>query len=70
MPMNMRHCRFENTLEALRECYEALAEVDDIAELSESEAIAARRLVKLCAGIAGDWEYDVLVTNNAAIPNR
>ena len=55
MPMNMPHCRFENTLAELRECHEALAEVGDIAELPESEAIAARKLITVCAEIAWDW---------------
>ncbi len=70
MPMNMSYCRFENTLESLRECYDALAEINSLDDLQASEASAARRLVKLCAGIAGDWEYDVLVTNNATLPDR
>jgi hypothetical protein len=34
-------------------------------DLPESEAHAARRLVKLCASIAGDWEHDVLSANAA-----
>jgi hypothetical protein len=56
--MNMPHCRFENTLEALRECSEALAEIDDLDDLQASEACAARKLIKLCAEIACDWSGD------------
>jgi len=58
MPMNMSYCRFENTLAALRECNEALADIMNLDDLTESEARAARRLVKLCTSIAGDWEHD------------
>jgi hypothetical protein len=65
VPMNMSYCRFENTLAALRECNEALADIMNLDDLPESEAHAARRLVKLCASIAGDWEHDVLSANAA-----
>jgi hypothetical protein len=65
MPMNMSYCRFENTLAALRECNEALADVMSLDDLPESEARAARKLVKLCASIAGDWEHDVVSANPA-----
>lgn len=56
MPMNMAHCRFENTLAALEECDEALN--DDLhafEKLSESEKKAALRLFELCSGIAQAW---------------
>lgn len=45
--INMHHCRFQNTLEALRECCETL-EYDDASDLSESEQNALAHLMKLC----------------------
>ena len=42
MPMNMGYCRFQNTLEALQECVEALDEIDhDIEKLDSDERRAA-----------------------------
>lgn len=54
--MNMSYCRFANTLGDLRDCYEALSEMDDPeTELSEEEAKAFGRLVSLCRLIADDY---------------
>lgn len=47
---NMDHCRFTNTLEDLRDCYEHMDDED----LSEAEAKARLRLIKLCVDIAVD----------------
>lgn len=47
---NMSYCRFHNTLEDLRVCYE---HIDD--ELSEAEAEERKRLIKLCTEIARDY---------------
>ena len=59
MAMNMSYCRFENTLEALRECNEALAGSNNpLDELSEAEGKAARRLFKLCGELAADYGED------------
>jgi hypothetical protein len=60
MAMNMSYCRFENTLAALRECDEALADTGDdpFAELSEKERRAAKRLIKLCREIADNYGDD------------
>ena len=59
MGMNMSYCRFQNTLEALRECSEALSGSNDpVAELSEEEQKAARRLFKLCGELAADFGED------------
>lgn len=60
MAVNMSYCRFENTLRALRECAEVMSHAngsDWIAdlELSDSEAKAARKLVKLCTQLS---DYD------------
>ena len=54
--INMGHCRFENTLAALLECRDSLAEsCNPLGQLSEGEQKAARRLFALCLEIAGDY---------------
>ena len=60
MAMNMSYCRFENTLAALRECDEAMAEIvqDPPDELSESERKAAKRLLKPCREMADNYGDD------------
>lgn len=54
---NMSYCRFQNTLEDLRDCYESM---DETADLSKDEGRARRSLIKLCANIMDDfgWEID------------
>lgn len=60
MPMNMSYCRFENTLAALRECDDALAEsCDPLSNLSESERKAAIELLKLCRIMANEFEHEL-----------
>lgn len=49
---NMSYCRFQNTLADLRDCYENM---DNAKELSLEEQKARKRLIKLCADIAGDY---------------
>lgn len=44
---NMPYCRFENTLDDLRDCAEHLHD-----QLSESEAATRRALIALCRDIA------------------
>lgn len=53
---NMSYCRFHNTLADLRDCYDAMSEADD---LSQEEAKARERLIKLCVQIALDYGEDV-----------
>jgi len=48
---NMSHCRFHNTLEDLRDCYDNLE--DD--ELSEEETKARKRLIEMCQDISEDY---------------
>ena len=56
MPMNMSYCRFQNTLEALRECVDALEEIDhDIENLDSDERHAALHLAYLCQQFADDF---------------
>jgi hypothetical protein len=53
---NMSHCRFRNTLIDLRDCRDALSEINDWEkELSPEEAKAARRLFTLCRELAQDY---------------
>jgi len=50
---NMSYCRFQNTLIALRDCGDALDEIDgNLAELSKDEARAADQLIRLCTQIS------------------
>jgi hypothetical protein len=49
--MNMSYCRFENTANDLRDCYDNM----DGDELSEAEEAAKKRLIKLCLRIAEDY---------------
>lgn len=47
---NMSYCRFENTVPALRDCYEALD-----GELSADEEKWRKRLIELCVKIAAEY---------------
>ena len=48
---NMSYCRFQNTLEDLRDCYESMNE----GLLSEEEEGAKKKLIKLCERIAREY---------------
>lgn len=53
---NMSYCRFHNTLADLRDCANALEEIDgDLSELSKEEARAAKVLIALCLRIGEDY---------------
>jgi len=47
---NMSYCRFQNTLEDLKDCEENM---DD--DLGEDEARARKRLIDVCVSIAADY---------------
>lgn len=50
---NMSYCRFSNTLQDLRECYDSEGMYDpDL--LSEEEQKAREKLINLCSSIAFD----------------
>ncbi len=51
---NMSYCRFHNTLGDLRDCEEAMQEMD-ATPLSANEHKAMVQLVKLCQRIAGEY---------------
>ena len=53
---NMSYCRFQNTLEDLRDCYEHLNDFDT---LEGEEKRAAKELIKLCKSIADDFEGEL-----------
>lgn len=56
--INMGHCRFRNTLAALRECAESLSHLDGLdplAKLSDEEQASARKLFELCGELAEDY---------------
>jgi hypothetical protein len=55
--MNMSYVRFQNTLRDLRDCGDALDEIDgNLAELSKEEAKAANALILMCAYIAKNFD--------------
>lgn len=61
---NMSYCRFQNTVNDLRDCYEALGE-KDISELSTEELRAAWQL--LC--MVQDMYFDFLVEGSNTFEN-
>lgn len=48
----MSYCRFENTASDLGDCLDHLFDDD----LSEYEAAARKRLIRLCQEVAAEWE--------------
>lgn len=52
---NMSYCRFINTLEDLRGCYENMEET----KISEEELKARKRLISLCCDIAEDFGEEI-----------
>jgi hypothetical protein len=54
---NMSYVRFQNTLRDLRDCGDALDEIQgNLAELSKEEAQAANQLIQMCADIANSFD--------------
>ena len=53
---NMSYCRFENTLNDLRDCYDAMG--DELE--SDTEIRARKKLIKICCDIAQDYGEDDL----------
>jgi len=52
---NMHYCRYQNTLQDLREIYDSEDYYDE-SELSDDERMARKRLFRLCAKIASDFD--------------
>ncbi len=66
---NMSYCRFRNTLEDLRDCYDNMDDND----LSDEERAARRRLIKLArqsADIYGDEPERETRNAQPATPHR
>jgi hypothetical protein len=54
---NMSYVRFQNTLRDLRDCGDALEDIDgNLAELSKEEARAANALIRMCSEIANAYD--------------
>ncbi len=53
---NMSYCRFENTLGDLQDCFESLCEMPDTKDLSQSERMSLKEIIRLCGDIYGDFE--------------
>lgn len=54
---NMSHCRFQNTLQDLRDCWRSWdGDPDDDDGLSKDEKEARAQLVNLCKQIAGNCD--------------
>ena len=52
--MNMSYCRFQNTLQDLKDCY---YNIEDLEDMSDEEKRARKQLIELCCDIAEDKEY-------------
>lgn len=52
---NMSYCRFQNTLNDLRDCERHIDETD---EMSEEEQRARKSLIEICIRIADDYRED------------
>ena len=56
---NMSYCRFENTLADLRDCEEALGNInDEVTEMSSYEKDALIKLIELCKTITDNWDME------------
>ncbi len=56
---NMSYCRFENTLNDLRDCEKALGNIyDEVTEMSSYEKNAVVELVELCKTITDNWDME------------
>ncbi len=55
---NMSYCRFQNTLDDLRDCHEHMDDVDSHS-LGSDEVAARRALIRICVEIASDYGGEV-----------
>ena len=63
---NMSYCRFQNTLQDLRDCYEEMRGGNIENNLCKRESRSFAEIVELCRGITEmyeDSEYDELIEN-------
>ena len=55
----MSYCRFQNTLEDLRDCQDALDKIDNLSKiLSNDEREAAIELLNICQELAARWRSE------------
>jgi len=54
---NMSHCRFQNTLGDLRDCYDAM-DNSEPGEMGFDERLARWHLIHLCIDIVNDFEHE------------
>lgn len=54
---NIDYCKFENTLDALRQCYANMMDIDDNA--SDDEKRAQQNLLLLCKRITDDYKHEI-----------
>ena len=52
---NMSYCRFQNTLQDLKDCYN---NIDETKELSREEFYARKQLIELCKDIAEQFDNE------------
>jgi hypothetical protein len=62
---NMSYCRFRNTLEDLRDCFENLFD-----ECGPEEDLARNKLILLCANIVSNWDEEELEELEQEIKRR
>jgi len=53
---NMSYCRFENTLNDLQDCYDAMCDDDEMKDLSKREDEKRLQLVELCRNIVEHFD--------------
>lgn len=59
---NMSYCRFRNTLQDLRDCYDNMNEIEETKEEAsryDSETKAKQRLIQLCKDIAETYADEI-----------
>jgi hypothetical protein len=54
---NMSYCRFQNTAGDLEDCVDALKEIGELEELSDSERSYAERMKSICENYLEEYEY-------------
>jgi hypothetical protein len=56
----MSYCRFQNTLSDLRDCYDALQEIESfpLVDADDDEGHAMMSLIKLCTKISDEFNTE------------
>ena len=61
---NMIYCKFQNTVSDLRDC---LDHMGDVGDLSSEEKRARLNILRMCADIAFDYEYEIMEDRREAL---